>query len=422
MAKLRYFIDESQKDRDNLVPIVAVISVKGEYRKRVMGRVKPEDWIKEPKKDEPLRKKTTAQRVKKSPLYPAYRYNGYKEINAMLDTFEANTKEFLRQCIANNIPITPELVGKYLKGEKVNHQAKLEFWEAYDSFLKSGELNLRENTCRCRKTIFNVIKSFQEETGNQVSFENLNLIFFDQLQEYVLLDMECDWNYFATIIKRLKTFLNWATERGYNTNNEYLKFKAVERKLTIVALTEAELKLLFEKEFEKTRDQKIRDIFYFGCKTGLRYIDLKTLNQDHISKDGFIKKIIEKTTYEATIFILPELQKIIDRYAGGYYLLPVSSNQKNNEYLKEVCRAAEITNKIEFLSYPKGQRKISIVEKCDKISSHTARKTFVTLAYASGMSIEDIKRISGIRTESTLRRYLDIDDNHIKSSMEKHLT
>lgn len=118
MAKLRYFIDESQKDRDNLVPIVAVISVKGEYRKKVMGRVKPEDWIKEPKKDEPLRKKTTAQRVRKSPLYPPHKYNGYKETNAMLDTFEANTKEFFRHCIANNIPITPDLVGKYMKGEK----------------------------------------------------------------------------------------------------------------------------------------------------------------------------------------------------------------------------------------------------------------------------------------------------------------
>lgn len=285
-----------------------------------------------------------------------------------------------------------------------------------------GELNLRENTCRCRKTIFNVIKSFQEDTGIQVSFDNLNLIFFDQLQEYVLLDMESDWNYFATIIKRLKTFLNWATARGYNSNNEYMKFKAVEKKLTIVALTKEELKLLFEKEYEKKRDQQVRDIFYFGCKTGFRYIDLKTLNQDHITKDGYIKKIIEKTTYEATIAILPELQKIIDRYAGGYYLLPVSSNQKNNEYLKEVCRAAEITNKIEFLSYPKGQRKISIVEKCDKISSHTARKTFVTLSHENDMSIEIIKKISGIRTERTLNRYLEISDKHIRSAMEKHLT
>jgi hypothetical protein len=62
-----------------------------------------------------------------------------------------------------------------------------------------------------------------------------------------------------------------------------------------------------------------------------------------------------------------------------------------------------------------------VLPKCDLISLHTARKTFVTLAHEKGMPDEDIMHIAGIRNQSTLRRCLEIDDQYIKDTMKKHL-
>jgi putative SOS response-associated peptidase YedK len=67
------------------------------------------------------------------------------------------------------------------------------------------------------------------------------------------------------------------------------------------------------------------------------------------------------------------------------------------------------------------KKEVNVLPKCDLISSHTARKTFVTIAHEKGMPDEDIMHIAGIRNQSTLRRYLEISDQHIKSTMEKHL-
>jgi len=68
-------------------------------------------------------------------------------------------------------------------------------------------------------------------------------------------------NYFAKVIKVLKSFLNWATEKGYNTNREFEKFKAVEHDIDIVYLTFDELLKLYEKEFESDTLSHVRDFY-----------------------------------------------------------------------------------------------------------------------------------------------------------------
>jgi hypothetical protein len=60
-------------------------------------------------------------------------------------------------------------------------------------------------------------------------------------------------NYFAKVIKVLKSFLNWATEKGYNTNREFEKFRAAEHDIDIVYLSFDELMKLYEKEFDNDR-------------------------------------------------------------------------------------------------------------------------------------------------------------------------
>jgi integrase len=55
--------------------------------------------------------------------------------------------------------------------------------------------------------------------------------------------------------------------------------------------------------------------------------------------------------------------------------------------------------------------------KYELIGSHTARKTFICLAYEKGLDIEMIKSITGITQEKTLKRYLQISDEKKKEKL-----
>lgn len=98
-------------------------------------------------------------------------------------------------------------------------------------------------------------------------------------------------NYFAKVIKVLKSFLNWAIEKGYNTNREFEKFKAAEHDIDIVFLTFEELMNLYNYQFESDRLSQARDFYCMGCFTGLRFSDLSKLHLANISEDHIVLSI-----------------------------------------------------------------------------------------------------------------------------------
>ena len=81
-------------------------------------------------------------------------------------------------------------------------------------------------------------------------------------------------------------------------------------------------------------------------------------------------------------------------------LLPVMSNQKMNEYLKEIADRCEIHKKMTF---------------------HTARHTFATtITLTNGVPIETVSKMLGHKTLRTTQRYAKILDKWVREAM-KHL-
>lgn len=90
--------------------------------------------------------------------------------------------------------------------------------------------------------------------------------------------------------------------------------------------------------------EQIRDIFIFACYTGLSYIDVSKLTEDNIQEafDGnlWIMTKRHKTNVNANIRLLDIPKEILAKYKGKQKddkCLPVVSNQKMNEYLKETA-------------------------------------------------------------------------------------
>lgn len=129
-----------------------------------------------------------------------------------------------------------------------------------------------------------------------------------------------------------------------------LKTKNVERPF----LSEEELTRLAEKQFATARLSQVRDVFVFCCFTGFAYSDVEKPSPSNIKNGIDGKKWIyierTKTGTRAPVPLLPTAITILEKYSDHPYCLnkdramPVSSNQKMNEYLKEIATLCELGN------------------------------------------------------------------------------
>lgn len=104
-------------------------------------------------------------------------------------------------------------------------------------------------------------------------------------------------------------------------------------------------------------------MFFIGYYIGLRWSDYGYLKEVNI-KDGFIEKQVEKTDEYIKILILPQVKEIMDRYPEG---LPKITNQKVNEYVKVLCKIAELNEEIEVVMHYDYNEKKSICQKSQHI-------------------------------------------------------
>ena len=405
MANVTFYIDKTNKDRDGYAPIKANVTIDYKNITKTVGKIKPRYWNK------------LKQRV--SPPRPHEEDNNHTEINSYLEDFQSKANKYFLNCTLQSIQLSPAIVKDYFKGNELNlNKPKKNLWEAYEEFLKAGEIEKAHNTNRNRKTIKNYLEKFETETGYKLTFESINLVFFDQLKEHVLSTKEHGYNYLSAITDKFKAFLNWSLERDYHNNTTFRKFSAPEKEGTIVHLTFQELQDLINFKFESKSRQRARDFYCFGCLTGLRYVDLQRLTKDNVS-NGLIKITTQKTNKEVFIPVFPGLQTIIDRYPEQYKLLPKFSNQKLNKSIKAACKEAKIETMVEYKTFEKNLTKTEFKPKHELIGTHTARKTFICLAYDNGLDIEMIKSITGITHERTLRRYLNVSTDAKKDKLIK---
>ncbi len=401
MVNVTFYIDKTNADKNGFAPIKANIAINYKNITSTVERVKPQYWNK------------TKQRVNKpKPHEPD---NDHEAINNILDNYQSEAKGYFKLCTRNKVLITPELVKAYFKGQRFNFVA-VNFWDAYKEYLQAGQLEKTYNTNRNRKTIHNKLKGFETETGYPLTWETINLVFWDKLKEYILVTKKHDYNYLSAIADKFRAFMKWSYKRKYHKSEDYKEFSAPEKEISIVYLTWDELQLLINFKFESKKRQRARDFFCFGCLTGLRYIDLVQLTKDNII-NGTIKTTTQKTNKEVTIPVFPGLQTIINRYPDSYKLLPKFSNQKLNLYIKECCKEAEINTPTEYKTFEKNLTIKEFRPKHELIGTHTGRKTFICLAYEKGIDLEMIKSITAITREKTLKRYLQVSNEAKKNKL-----
>jgi hypothetical protein len=294
------------------------------------------------------------------------------------------------------------------------------FLESYlkDLFKKVNPLTgkqISSITIRAYKQTFKLLKEYKTYSNKYLDFNHIDTDFYNDFTYFLTHEKEFKLNTVGKHHRNIKTFMQEALDRNLTTNIAFRKksFRVVSEKTDAIYLNEIELKELENLDLSKEkRLEKVRDLFLVGCWTGLRFSDFSKIKAHNI-KDEFIEIDTQKTGAKVIIPIHPTVRAIINKYQGIYTnsLPPSISNQKMNDYLKE------LGSKIELLKSPltigntiKGTKVYQTHLKYELIVTHTARRSFATNQYLKGIPAYYIMRITGHKTEKAFLRYLKLDN------------
>ena len=233
----------------------------------------------------------------------------------------------------------------------------------------------------------------------------------------------------STIEKKLgylRWFLNWATEKGYNTNKAYKEFRPTLKRTQkkVIYLTKEELGKVRAVELsgDNAYLDPVRDVFLFCCFSGLRHSDANNLRRSDIKGDH-----IEVTTVKTADSISIELnditKAILEKYKDVPFkdnkALPNLTNQAMNRDVKELCKLSGIDEEIRITTYKGSTRTDEVFPKWAKVGTHTGRRTFIVNALSLGIAPDVVMKWTGHSDYKAMKPYIDIVDTIKAESMTK---
>ena len=346
--------------------------------------------------------------------------NNYEIINSELQLIEEKVNKLFLYLKGNEIPFSVEKFNEIFENKEEIIENKFDFFICFEEYIEKGKLTKTPNIIKGQTTVKNYLEAFSKETNSTIAFDKMDDVFFDSLMSYSYQTRKIKQNYFAKIIKVLKSFLSWAVEKNYTQNRDFEKFKATEHDIDIIFLTFEELMHLYNFQFDSDRLSHARDFYCMGCFTGLRFSDLEKLHLANITDEHIILSIQKTKTQNHAIKLNKFAKAILDKYKGTIYEpLPRISSQKFNEYIKECCKLAEI-NQLFTIHWFVGNKKKSLTQpKYKFITSHTARKTFITNSLLLGMEPKAIKKIANIKKDVVLDKYMKVTKAFTDEQMDK---
>lgn len=243
---------------------------------------------------------------------------------------------------------------------------------------------------------------------DDLEFYELDFEFIKDYEFYLKTVRNCCNNTALKYIGNFKKIVLLAVAKKIIPGDPFIEFNGKKTKIKKRPLTRAELHLMETKQFSSARLSAIRDIFVFQCYTGLAYIDVYLLKKENIKEgiDGsmWIMNRRKKTKATTDIPLLPKAMELVEKYKNSPQCLlkgtvfPVKSNQKMNDYLREIAVLCGITS---------------------KLSTHKARHTFAsTVTLNNGVPIHVVKEMLGHSTVKQTEHYATTEQEAISREMK----
>ena len=385
-----FFIRESKARKNGKAPIELMITVNGERSSFSTGKqVSVEKWDK------------TKQQVKGKDQETQNLNNYLKAIKAKLYQKEA-------ELLGRGFIITAGLLrdAYFDKVETIKEKSLFDvFTEHNQEQEKLVGNGISKATYWISVYTKRLLKEFvqQKYKRGDLYLRELNLNFIQSFHSFLKIDKGMAQNSSTKHLKLLKKIINLAVANSYMATNPFITYKVEREPVEIDFLDEEELRKIINFDTPLPRLERAKDMFLFGCFTGLSYIDIKTLAPEHFEKDNagriWIKKRRVKTGVLSRIPLLPIAKLILNKYKGGDKLLPIQDPADINKYLKDIAILCGIKKRICF---------------------HTSRHTFAsTVTLANNISLEVVSKMLGHTNTRMTAHYAKLIDKCIGEQMDK---
>ena len=355
------------------------------------------------------------------------------ENNSFLSTkLSEIRRRFLNMRIESN-NITPqqvkEMMNQVLKGQ-TDEIKTFNFYDVFDSFLKEKAKISKPGTLQKYTILKMHLQTFEKSYG-KLSFEKINKQFDIDFKYWSVNVKKHLNNSIARNIKCIKVVARWAYEQKFHTSMEFEKLKASNDEGTVIALTYEEFLSIANLNLaDNLKLDRVRDIFIFQCLTGQRYSDILNLKVKDIrqTSEGYFWELYQIKGSKRNSIMIPLLDKavqILEKYGklksiiAEDAILPVISITNMNLYLKELGKAAELNALQSKVNYSGLNRVEKAAKKWEMLSSHMARRSYVTISLQLGMRPEVVRAITGHTTGKMLERYTAISQDVKTSEMKE---
>ena len=385
-----FFIRESKARKNGNVPIEVMITVNGERNSFSTGKqVSIDKWDK------------NKQQVKGKDEETQNLNNCLKAIKAKLYQKEA-------ELLDRGFIITSQILyDAYF--DKVESLKEKSLFEVFEEHNKEQEKLVGNGVSKATLWVsvytIRLLREFvqQKYKREDLYLRELNLNFIQSFHSFLRIDKGMAQNSSTKHLKLLKKIINLSVANSYMAFNPFSTYKVEREPVEVDFLDEEELRKIINFDTPLPRLERAKDMFLFGCFTGLSYIDIKTLTSEHFEKDNtgriWIKKRRVKTGVLSRIPLLPIAKLILDKYKGGEKLLPIQDPADINKYLKDIAILCGINKRICF---------------------HTSRHTFAsTVTLANNISLEVVSKMLGHTNTRMTAHYAKLIDKCIGEQMDK---
>lgn len=340
-----------------------------------------------------------------------------KVIRRSLDLFHLAIEKKFNELIQHSTDISLLNLRDELKGKRISNENEISIIEVLEMHIEyfRKKVSIAE---RSKATLQKYERSkelliiFIQREYDDIHFawNKINSPFIFNLESYLKYESNFKGrigiknNSVVKYMRMYKTAFNYAVKMGKLVRNP---FDIYEGKLNIknaVYLTPEELKTIETKKFGNERLEKVKDIFLFCCYTGYAPIDACSLTIKNLATDNngdlWIRTCRAKTSIKSNVPVLPPVQKIIKKYKDQQTgLIPKISNQKMNEYLKELAALCKIDKNLTW---------------------YAARHTFATtVTLGNGVRIENVSSMMGHTNILQTQHYAKVLDSNVKEDMNK---
>ena len=285
--------------------------------------------------------------------------NEIKSVNDGLKALEVKVRNAVNQKLLVGRPFSVNNIKDDVLGISKNAYSVQDAFDAYLGMIKSliGKEYSPITYGKYRQT-YDRVMEFAKLKYNRSNFYlfDLNDNFMEDFGNFLRIDIG---NGQTTIYKhwqRLSRVIRYAIKRKMLDIFPFVDYTIKLPKKPVEYLTQEEVNRIDNKDFGTERLNTIRDFFLFSIYSGLAYTEMSNLREEHlvtgIDGEVWVDMYRQKTKKQYKVPLLPKAIEILNKYKDiplrkkKGILLPITSNQKMNAYLKEIQAICKIFGRI----------------------------------------------------------------------------